>query len=284
MVSEAKNPAIVISASRMTDLPAWYPLRLIEEIEIRRNKGQKIHTLVLWTKHPQSLLRKSLADYLEKLKREAVQLYIQLTISGMGGRVVGTDKDGKAWMPEPKAPDTQESLSLLPEIVQLTGSPDRIRLRIDPLLKIKDSLGKFYSNVSEIEYIVRESARQGIHYFSFSLVRPGIYRKVDRRFEKEGIHLLDFTQEDQDALRRKFTLLQSELGIRLEACSVEGWPTSACIDGQLLMQLHPEGGLISLKKPHSRPLCGCTHSIDIGGWPPKPCPTGCIYCYARPQR
>lgn len=276
--------SIVLSASRMTDLPAWYPQTIIEEVETRRSKGQKIHTLVLWTKHPLSLLRKPLVAFLEKLKSDNVQLYIQLTISGMGGRTAGTDQEGKPWKPEPRAPAPENSLKLLPEIIGLTGSPGRIRLRIDPLLKVEDARGKLYSNETEVEIIAQEAARQGIRYFSFSLIRPGIYRKVDRRFEKEGIHLLDFTDEDQQKLRLKFAKLQTALGIRIEACSVEGWPTSACIDGELLMNLQPEGGSVSLKKPHSRPLCGCTYSIDIGGWPPKPCPTGCIYCYARPQR
>lgn len=276
--------SIVLSASRMTDLPAWYPRAIIDEVETRRSKGQNIHTLVLWTKHPQSLLQEPLVNYLDKLKKENVQLYVQLTITGMGGLVTGTDAQGQAWKPEPQAPATEISLRLLPDVIDLTGSPHRIRLRIDPLLKIEDAWGKFYSNEPVFEPIVKEAARHGIRNFTFSLVRPGIYRKVDRRFEKEGIHLLDFTEEDQQTLRLKFTHLQSELGVSIEACCVEGWPTSACIDGQLLMRLHPEGGNVSLKKPHSRSLCGCTQSTDIGGWPPKPCPTGCIYCYARPQR
>jgi hypothetical protein len=65
---------VVLSASRMTDMPKYYPLDLIREIDKRKEKGRKIHTLVLWTKHPGALLTNPLHRYLEQLKKEGVQL------------------------------------------------------------------------------------------------------------------------------------------------------------------------------------------------------------------
>jgi hypothetical protein len=44
-----ENFPIVISASRMCDLPRWYPQFLITEIRKRIENGQKIHSLVIWT-------------------------------------------------------------------------------------------------------------------------------------------------------------------------------------------------------------------------------------------
>lgn len=38
----------------MTDMPKYYPSILIEEVNNRLAKG--IHTVLLWTKYPQSLL------------------------------------------------------------------------------------------------------------------------------------------------------------------------------------------------------------------------------------
>ena len=69
---------IILSASRMTDMPKFYPEVLIEEVNKRMDKG--IHTLVLWTKHPQSLLVNPLYDYLMDLKSKGIQLYIQLCL------------------------------------------------------------------------------------------------------------------------------------------------------------------------------------------------------------
>ncbi len=275
---------VILSASRMTDMPAWYPAELIAETRRRINQATKIHTLVLWSKHPAALLREPLFSFLNELKEKGIQLFIQLTITGMGGKICGTDATGHAWKPEPHAPSPESSLNHLPRLISLTEHPDRILLRIDPLLKVKDAKGQLYSNIPHFKEIAQEAARMGIHYFTFSLVQPGIYRKVDRRFEKEGITLLPFLLADQEEIRKQFIELELRLNIHISACCVEGWPSSACIDGEKLMKLHPEAQEVSLRKPHSRPLCGCTVSTDLGGWPPKVCPTGCIYCYARPQR
>ena len=82
------SKSIVLSASRMTDMPKFYPNELIEEVEKRLNKGIDIHTLVLWSKHPKSLISGSLYTYLLELKKRNIQLYYQCTITGMGGRVI----------------------------------------------------------------------------------------------------------------------------------------------------------------------------------------------------
>jgi hypothetical protein len=279
-----KPEAIILSASRMTDMPAWYPRAIIDEYTHRRQKGKSIHTLVLWTKHPEALFREPLHAFLERIKREGVQLFLQLTVTGMGGMICGTQRDGRHWKPEPKAPSPEKCLGILPEIINFLGTPDRILLRIDPLIKIRDAVGKFYSNVPEFEKIAEAASAQGIRYYTFSLVQPGIYRKVDQRFEKEGISLLAFSVQEQKQLRIQFQEMKERLRIHISACCVDGWATSACIDGEKFMKLHPLAPEVSLRNPHSRPQCGCTLSTDLGGWPPKACPTGCIYCYARPQR
>lgn len=285
MNTNIKSPeAIILSASRMTDMPAWYPQAIIDEYNLRKQKGKSIHTLVLWTKHPEALFREPLYAFLEQIKQQEVQLFLQLTVTGMGGKICGTQQDGRPWMPEPRAPSSEECLAILPEVIHFLGTPDRILLRIDPLIKIKDAAGNFYSNVSEFAKIVEATSAQGIRYYTFSLMQPGIYRKVDQRFEKEGISLLAFSIQEQKQLRLQFQALEKRLNIKISACCVEGWPGSACIDGEILMKLHPSAPAVSLREPHSRPLCGCTRSTDLGGWPPKACLTGCIYCYARPQR
>ena len=56
---------------------------------------------------------------------------------------------------------------------------------------------------------------------------------------------------------------------------------SKCIDGELLAKLHDKKYPTSLKQQKKRKLCGCTESIDLGGWPPKKCYTGCLYCYSN---
>ena len=56
----SKTNSIIISASRMTDMPKFYPKELINEVKSRMDKGTDMHTLVLWSKHPDSLLENEL--------------------------------------------------------------------------------------------------------------------------------------------------------------------------------------------------------------------------------
>jgi len=75
--------------------------------------------------------------------------------------------------------------------------------------------------------------------------------------------------------------LEKKLQVGIHPCCVPNMPISKCIDGEELMHLHDDHAPVSLKQPRKRKLCGCTESIDIGGWPPKKCYTGCLYCYAN---
>ena len=59
---QKEKEQIILSASRMTDMPKFYPEILIEEVNKRMDKN--IHTLVLWTKHPKPLLVNPLFDFL----------------------------------------------------------------------------------------------------------------------------------------------------------------------------------------------------------------------------
>lgn len=164
---------IIISASRMTDMPRYYPQELINSVKTRIEKGINIHTLVLWTKHPGCLLMNPLKEFLLSLKQEGIQLYLQCTVTGLGKKVVGKCYDGKDLILEPNAPTMEEAIASLPQVIDLLGKPQRLRLRID------------------------------------------------------------------------------------------------------------KKGNTNLAEPRKREMCGCTHSVDIGGWPPKTCFTACQYCYAK---
>ena len=105
----------------MTDMPKFYPRELINEVQSRIDKGVQVHTLVLWTKHPGSLLEEPLRSFLEKIRTNGIQIYLQLTITGMGGRKMGCDNDGKEVMMEPHVPDFEDSLNTIPDLITLLG-------------------------------------------------------------------------------------------------------------------------------------------------------------------
>jgi hypothetical protein len=275
---------IIISASRMTDLAAYYPEALIYEVKERIKKGLKIHTLVLWTKHIQSLFCNPLNAFLQELKATDTQIFVHLTVTGLAGVIAGNDLTRKPVILEPNVPSTQVSLNYLPDLIELTGNADRIRLRIDPIVKIKDSYGNMFSNLEYFESIVNFSVIKGINHFTFSFLENGMHRKVDKRFSDKGLIILSPKSDERIQIFKQMTMWEEKYKITLSACCVPGLKTSRCIDGYLLEKLHNLQIPVSKKEPHSRPLCGCTESIDIGGWPPKICHSGCLYCYSRPSK
>lgn len=255
----------------MCDLPAFYTEYLIDKLNDYIQSGKTIHTLVLWTKHPQALLCDPLYSFLVRLKTKGIQLYIHLSITGMGG------------MPElePFVPPMNKSLKLMPHLIDLTSEPERICIRIDPIVNLRMKDESIFSNLDSLHLIINQASQFNIRRFVFSFLEAGIYAKVDARFFKAGIKILPIPEQKILWLKTYMAELKFS-GILLEACCVKTFPDMACVDGFLLSKLHKNENTISLKRPYRRPKCACTASIDIGVWPPKLCKSGCLYCYARP--
>lgn len=291
MKTNNKAVGTILSASCMTDMPAFYPNELIQEVEKRRNKGQLIHTLVIWTKHPKSLLVDPLYSYLNEIRNAGIQLYIQLTITGMGGLQMGVDLNGNPIVIEPHGPKWEDAVAELPKVIGLVGNPLRIRLRIDPLLRFKDAVGNTHTNMDYLPKIIEATAPLGIKTYNISFVEDKDddelakgHVKVNKRFEKLGAVILPPTIEERAGIKVWMDELSNQNGIRIYSCATPGMEKSSCINGAWLEQLHDSHMPTSHRECPSRALCGCTESIDIGGWPPKTCYTGCLYCYAKPYR
>ena len=275
------NKYIILTASRMTDMPKYYPEQLIDSVIDRKNKAQMIHTLVMWTKHPRSLLIEPLFSFLQRLKQDGTQLYLQLTITGMGQMVMGTDINGNLVIMEPNAPTYADSIDALDEVIKLVENPMRIRLRIDPLIRYKDANGEIQSNYELFEPILSLTAAKGIKTYSFSFVESGMHKKVDNHFAHLGFTLLPPTDIERKDFAVKFQELEKKYGVIISSCAIPGFNKTACISAKLLENLHDKNLPLEDKPGRSRPLCGCSKSIDIGGWPPKKCYTGCQYCYSH---
>jgi DNA repair photolyase len=228
--------------------------------------ASEVHTLVVWTKDPITLLT-------HRELRETVsgygQLFIHCTITGMGKTRL-----------EPRSPSTEEALSSLSELVEFVGLPERIRVRFDPLVHLVLPSGHRYSNVSHFGQVARVASALGIPSVTVSWME--CYPKVLRRLAGQGIGVETASQEliekETECMRREC----AELGLSLLGCCVPGLESSRCIDGRLLSRLHPEGLKCSeAKAKGQRALCTCTASLDIGWY--SPCVHGCLYCYANPD-
>lgn len=279
--SNTRN-SVILSASRMTDMPKYYPDDIIQEVNKRLDKGIDIHTLVLWTKHPDSLLDNKLTNFIEKLKRINIQVYLQCTITGMGGINIGKDINGIPFAIEPNAPKPSYALKSLEGVITLLGSPQRIRLRIDPLIKIKNiNTEEIYSNLNVAESIITIASNLGINTFSTSFLEKDAHKKVDKRFKSIGWTIISPNKDERIKALQWLNNISTKYNVNIYSCCVPELPESRCIDGYLLEELHPLKKQTRKDEPRKRNLCGCTHSIDIGGWPPKKCYTGCQYCYAN---
>lgn len=254
---------LVLSASRRTDLVGCFPEVLLKRL--KEYPPDRVHTLVLWTKSPKNMallqgLREALSCYR--------QIYVHLTITGMGGSVF-----------EPQIPPWEETTDFLAEVLKITKSPERICWRFDPIFEAEKNKKEF-SNLAIFPRLAKAIAPFGIKKVTVSWVSP--YKKVTARMAKNGWRLCQKSPEEKIRQAGFLREVCESFGFELSFCSMEGFPASRCIDGDRLSRLHPDGLSCSHEKAKGqRELCGCTKSLDIG-WYTDRCKHACMYCYALP--
>lgn len=274
----------VISASRRTDIPLYYPrwlARVLKRgwVEVPQPYGgpprrvevspEVVHSIVLWSKSYQRVLAN------EGGVREALarfdQLYCHLTVTGLGSTAL-----------EPNVPPWEEVVEELPAVVDLVGDARRALVRFDPIVHWYEG-EDIRSNLPYAAEIFDRAASFGIEAVCISFAT--LYAKVRRR---RGWRWYDPPLPERLEIAAKLADLARSLGLKLYSCSDgslarAGAQPSRCIDGELLSHLHPQGYQASLEKDAGqRRECGCTVSVDIGSYQ-MCCPDGCRYCYANPK-
>ncbi|MCX6646781.1 MAG: DUF1848 family protein [bacterium] len=256
----------IISASRRTDLVAWFPDQLADKII--KIRPERIHTLVIWTKNPRNIFSH---EKLNRTLREIGQIFIHLTVTGLGGSEI-----------EPGVPYPEEIIPILDDLVDFTGTPDRIRWRFDPLLAWEESSIR-HDNLDYFIELAPSFQKSGIKNVITSFC--SIYPKVLDRFAKHGKFVpLEFTASEKEAIRELLKNISSDYGFSLKWCCDLKEESSICIDGNLLTRLHSYGIPASTEKSSGqRENCLCTKSWDIG-WYSQICRGGCLYCYGNPLK
>ncbi|MFC1568635.1 DUF1848 family protein [bacterium] len=261
-------PAIekkVVSASRRVEMVGFYPEKLLTFLE-NRLPPSRVHTLVLWTKHPKPILNNS---FLCNKLKQYDQCFIHFTITGMGNTIL-----------EPGILSTLDNLSFLPDLIDFVQDPKRICIRFDPIVKLLLPDGDTYTNLELFPKIAEACNKYKIQNMKVSWMSP--YPKVISRLKQKGIIFNELSQGQWKKESEWVQYHAEKYGITVSGCCVPGWPNSQCIDGNLLSELHPEKQLASNEKSAGqRDHCGCTKSWDIGWY--YACPGGCLYCYANPK-
>ncbi|MGB9894067.1 MAG: DUF1848 family protein, partial [Candidatus Saccharicenans sp.] len=229
----------VISASRRTDLVAFYPEWLARALAKEKasflHPGKKsavridlnptlVHTLVLWSKNFRPLLenRHRLRDWLKKYD----QVYFHFTITGLGGTFL-----------EKLAPASSEALAQLPGLIEIAGLPERISVRFDPIVFWLED-GQLKTNLDFFPELAGKIASYGIRTVRFSFAQW--YKKSVARAKKIGLNFYDPTYEEKKEAVQKLVSVAQDFGLELWSCSqseiaaLPGIRPSACIDGALL--------------------------------------------------
>ena len=250
---------MIYSASRRTDLPAFFPDLAADRV----HRSRRLEAIVFWTRDPANLVR-------HPGLRDAVVRYptiVQLTVTGLAGTV---------W--EPRAPRLETFLEPLRELADLLPH-GAILWRFDPVLVIDDVFARFDT--------VRQALAAAIGPVEETVVSfPAPYGQAVRRVRDAG---LPWPNPSMDERRAIVGGLVERLGgaeqtrvwlcCQPEELRVPGTAPARCVDGRRFDRLYgtrlgslpPDGG--------QRMGCGCVRSTDIGSYE-LPCRHGCLYCYA----
>lgn len=300
---EGIAPAI-ISASRATDIPAFYGDWFMHRLRagfvkwVNRFNGRPQHVsferaraIVFWTKNAKPMLR-----HLPKLDARGINYYFTFTLN-----------DYEAEGLEPKAPPLAERIDTFRMLSERIGK-QRAVWRFDPLM-LTDGI-----TVDRLLDKIRTVGNK-IHQHTEKLVISFIdierYRKVRQNLRAAGFgDCREFTLEDIGRIAEGLRSMSRQWGLEVATCaeavdlSGYGIKHNKCIDDELMMRLFSRdrelmeflGGqpgaadlapLVrrgpaegrALKDPGQRKACGCVPSKDIGRY--DTCPHGCLYCYAN---
>jgi len=310
---------VILSASRSTDIPAFYSKWFINRLKIgyvvwfnpfnqqpMYVSFANIKVVVFWTKNPKPLI-----PYLNELDNRGINYYFQFTLNDY-------EKEGF----EPNVPPLSERIDTFKELSEQIGK-EKVIWRFDPLivtstLSPRDLLTKIWN--------IGKQIRGYTDKLVFSFVDIKAYRKVQSNMIKDTTFFTkDNVEEAELSSTQMMEIVEGLVKIR-ERWKSEGWNLSLatcaeninleqyeiehnrCIDGELMKKIFSEdydlmyyllcGKLpdknvllssdiyvsktVNLKDKGQRKACGCLISKDIGSY--NTCNHLCTYCYANTSR
>lgn len=260
---------MIISASRRTDIPAYYAQWFLRRLEAGfvcvRNpvnfhqvsriplSPEVVDGIVFWTKNPTPML-----DRLSLLKD--YPFYFQFTLTAYAQDL------------EPGVPNKNEVI--IPAFQELSRriGPERVIWRYDPIL-----LTPKYTIDYHVHYFEELCKRLSGYTLKCVISFVDLYRHLGQRFQA-----LDNGEIYE--LAGRFSAIAQKYHLTLETCAERldlsqfGIHHGHSVDGELL-ERHIGQPLSLSKDKNQRDTCGCMTSIDIGM--DDSCANGCKYCYAN---
>ena len=310
---------VIISASRSTDIPAFYAKWFINRLEkgycvwynpFNRQKMyvsfKQCKVVVFWTKNPKPII-----PYLEKLDKRGIHYHFQVTLNDY-------EREGF----EPNVPSLEERIETFKQLSNRIGK-EKVIWRFDPLIVTKELTPRKLLNRI---YHIGNALKGYTEKLVFSFVDIKDYRKVQNNLVKETIFFDKECVEDFELNGIQKQEIVEGLSKLREHWKTEGWNIeiatcaedvdlheydihpNRCIDGELMKRifsddkelvyyLHtgklPEKDIFgsipelplkdkNLKDKGQRKVCGCMVSKDIGMY--NTCRHFCVYCYANTNK
>ncbi len=267
---------MIISCSRRTDIPAFYPEWLMNRLReayvcvsnpFNTNQISKVNLskdvvdcIVFWTKDAGPMMK-----YLDEIDEMEYDYYFQFTITPY-------QKDIEAGID-----DKHEIVKNFIKLSDKIGK-ERVILRYDPILITSNYSVDYHEKAFGI---LLKTLGKYTEKVVISFVDH--YRKNRKKLLEEGIYELTEDQVRDIAIR--FAKMTNQYGLTLETCAEKydlddlGIRHGACIDGTYIEKLIGSELANAHTKDGNRQVCGCMQSIDIGRY--DTCLHGCTYCYAN---
>jgi DNA repair photolyase len=276
---------MIISASRRTDIPAFYSEWFIKRIEkgffynVNPFNAKKIKyvslapdnvdVIVFWSKNPKPILK-----YLPLLDSKGYSYYFQFTLNYYPKTF------------EPHIPDIEERVDTFKVLSQHIGK-HRVIWRYDPII-----LSSITPYEYHLENIYKLSSQLSGYTNRLMISFVDFYGKVKMRLaklqEEYNIEILSFQESYLKGELHRFAEQLSGIvttgKIDVYTCAEifdldkAGVRHRSCIDGSLINKIF-KTDKIFVKDKGQRKECLCAESIEMGMY--DTCKFKCNYCYAN---
>ncbi|MGX1983241.1 uncharacterized protein DUF1848 [Thermolongibacillus altinsuensis] len=275
---------MIISASRRTDIPAFFSKWFMERIRSGYyvkvnpyNSKQKkmvslavedVDVIVFWTKNPKPLM-----PHLKTLDELGYRYYFQFTLNDYPKAL------------EPSVPSLKSRIQIFKDLSNLIGA-EKVIWRYDPIIisnetTVNDHIERFERIAAEIGPYTKRVV------ISFLDMYGKVEAKLKKLREEHGLVFTDITSPDYRAelhrLMNHFATVASRYSLEMYSCAEKmdlgqyGVQHGACIDIKLIQKIF--GSELRFKKdPYQRSECLCAESEDMGVY--DTCKFNCTYCYA----
>lgn len=266
---------MIISASRRTDIPAyfgqWFINRINEGFLYTRNPrnyhqvskiklaADVVDSIVFWTKKPAPFMK-----YLQKLDSKGFNYYFQFTLTPYDKSI------------EVNLPDKERIIDSFIELSEAVGK-DRVIWRYDPIVLTEKMTIDYH--IEKFNYMLSRLCG-----YTEKCVISFLDMYSDTQKNMAALQLKPISESDIKVIGKEFAASAMDHNISLETCAEKvdlsslGISHGRCIDDRLISEMLNKK-IDASKDKNQRQECGCITSTDIGVY--NTCMNGCSYCYAN---